>query len=59
MGAANGSWQFCVVLGCTRVCRTLYASVCSFAWVARLRNFILALVVTVVLVVLARWALVA
>ena len=31
----------------------------AFAWVARLRNFILALVVTVVLVVLARWALVA
>ena len=30
-----------------------------FAWVARLRNFILALVVTVVLVVLARWVLVA
>ena len=31
----------------------------AFAWVARLRNFILTLVVTVVLVVLARWVLVA
>jgi len=31
----------------------------AFAWVARTRNFILAVVVTVVLVVIARWALVA
>lgn len=31
----------------------------AFAWVARLRNFILTLVVTVVLVVLVRWVLVA
>lgn len=31
----------------------------AFTWVARLRNFILALVVTVVVVVLARWILVA
>ncbi len=30
-----------------------------FAWLARLRNFILALVVTIVLVVLVRWVLVA
>ena len=59
MGAASGSWQFCVVLGCTRVCRALMLAYAAFAWVARLRNFILALVVTVVLVVLARWALVA
>ncbi len=34
-------------------------SYAAFAWVARLRNFILALVVTVVLVVLVRWVLVA
>lgn len=31
----------------------------AFTWIARLRNFILALVVTVVLVVAARWFLVA
>lgn len=31
----------------------------AFTWVARIRNFILALVITVVLVVLARWVLVA
>ena len=31
----------------------------AFSWAARIRNFILALVVTVVLVVLARWLLVA
>lgn len=31
----------------------------AFTWVARLRNFILALVITVVLVVLTRWLLVA
>lgn len=38
------------------LCALAYA---AFTWVARIRSFILALVVTVVLVVLARWILVA
>ncbi len=52
---ANAAWYW-VLISLAALFAFAYL---AFTWIARLRNFILALVITVVIVVLARWVLVA